>query len=183
MTDRKVDITAIVAVDRNWGIGRDGNLLVHISGDLKYFKEKTLGGICIMGRKTFESLPNKPLSGRLNCVLTSDANYGEGEAWHDSIITAVSMSEILEKLNGVPSAPVFIIGGGSVYREFLPFTQTCLVTKIDAEFDADTYFPNLDISEEFRLAGEAGLCEENGVSYSFTEYRRMMKSEGFSDGK
>jgi dihydrofolate reductase len=175
MNDFPSDITAIVAVDKNWAIGNDGGILVHIPGDLKYFKAKTLGGICVMGRKTFESLPSRPLARRVNCVLTRNLNYAKNEAWEADIIVADSVAAIFESLRGLPEAPVFIIGGGTVYREFLPYTRTCLVTKIDAEFKADTFFPNLDNDAEFDLANESDLFTENGVDYRFTEYIRNEK--------
>lgn len=168
------EITAIVAVDRKWAIGKDGRLLARIPGDLKYFKEKTFGGVCVMGRKTFESLPSGPLPGRTNCVLTRDMNFAEDEVWRGDIIIAHSASGMLSKLNGF-SGNIFIIGGGIVYREFLPYTDVCLVTKIDAEFEADTFFPNLDLNPDFRLAAESGEQEENGYRYRFLEYRRKGK--------
>jgi dihydrofolate reductase len=172
MYNINTNITAIVAVDRNWAIGNGGGMLVHIPGDLKYFKSKTLGGICVMGRKTFESLPLGPLTGRVNCVLTHNHDYAKNEPWGASVITADSIPATFEALREIPEAPIFIIGGGAVYREFLPYAHSCLVTKIDAEFEADTFFPNLDNNSEFALASESDLFTENGVSYRFTEYIR-----------
>jgi dihydrofolate reductase len=165
-------MTAIVAVDKNWAIGKDGRLLARISGDMKYFKEKTLGGVCVMGRRTFASLPSGPLPSRTNCVLTRNADFAAGKPWQDDIVIAHSTQEMMRKLNDL-TGKIFIIGGGTVYRDFLPYVQTCLVTKIDAAFEADTFFPNLDTDEDFRLVRESDEHEENGYRYRFCEYRRV----------
>lgn len=158
---------AIVAVDKNWGIGRGKKLLVHLPGDLNYFKEKTLGKIVVMGRETLESLPGKrPLPGRRNIVLTRNRGYGtECPLCH-------SKQELLDLIMGENDEDVFIIGGEKVYRDFLPSCDTCYVTKIDESYDADKFFPNLDEDDDFSLIGESPTYEENGTRYKFVEYRR-----------
>lgn len=158
---------AIVAVDKNWGIGRGKKLLVHLPGDLHYFKEKTLGKIVVMGRETLESLPGgKPLPGRRNIVLTRDRCYGaECSLCH-------STEELVELIDGENGEDLYVIGGEKVYREFLPMCDTCYITKIEGSYDADKFFPNLDEDDDFLVVWESETYEENGTRYKFVEYRR-----------
>lgn len=157
---------AIVAVDKNWGIGKNQKLLVHLPGDLKYFKEKTMGKTVVMGRETLESLPGgKPLPGRHNIVLTSDSCY------KTSCPLCHSKEELLGR-EDCQGEDVFIIGGEQIYRQFLPYCDTCYVTKMDKVFSADKFFPDLDASPDFYIAWESEMMEENGVRYQFVEYRR-----------
>ncbi len=156
----------IVACDRNWGIGKDGHLLCHLSGDLKYFKEMTLGRTVIMGRVTLESLPGgRGLPGRRNIVLTRDPDYqAEGAE------VAHSISELEEAVKDTPTDEVFIIGGARIYEQFLLFCDNVYVTRIDAEFEADRFFRDLDESRRFVLAGSSEPMEENGIRYRFLHY-------------
>jgi len=171
---------AIVAVDKNWGIGREKKLLVHLPGDLRYFKEKTLGKIVVMGRETLETLPGKrPLPARRNIVLTRDTHYkGECPLCH-------STEELMELIKGEKGEDLFIIGGEKVYREFLPYCDTCYVTKIEASYEADKFFPNLDEDDDFSQVWESENFEENGTRYKFVEYRRKQQLDSWkksSDG-
>ena len=103
----------IVAADKNWGIGKDGQLLTHLSGDLKYFKERTLGKAVVMGRKTLESLPGgRPLPGRTNIVLTANPDYEK-----EGCVIVHSMEELREKCAEFPADGVMIIGGAILYNE------------------------------------------------------------------
>ncbi len=158
---------AIVVVDKNWGIGRGKKLLVHLAGDLKYFKEHTLGKTIVMGRETLESLPGgKPLLNRNNIVLTKNRGYViDCSLCH-------SKEELLKMIKEENTDDVFIIGGEKVYKEFLPYCDTCYVTKIDKNFDADKFFPNLDEDGSFSVVNESEMVEENGTRYKFVEYRR-----------
>lgn len=154
----------IVAADRNWAIGNKGGLLCHLPNDLKYFKEKTLGKTVVMGRKTLESLPGgRPLKNRKNVVLTRRRDFLPEEC-----IVASSVEDILAR----DDADMMVIGGESVYRQLLPYCESCYVTRIDSVFEADTYFPDLDSDENFNLAWQSEEYEENGIRYRFTEYRR-----------
>ena len=159
----------IVAVDEKWGIGKDGGLLCHLPGDLKYFKERTTGKTLVMGRVTLESLPGKKgLPNRKNIVLTSDHDYVAENA------EAVSSEEELwSLLSTTPSDDVFVIGGAKVYAEFLPYCDTCYVTKMYNDFDADRHFSNLDENEDFVCTELSDVQEENGVRYQFFEYSRV----------
>lgn len=158
---------AIVVVDSNWGIGKDNKLLIHLPGDLKYFKERTLGKTVVMGRETLESLPGgELLPGRKNVILSRNQEY---EA---NCSVCNSTEELLNLANSQDTEDVFIIGGEKIYREFLPYCDTCYVTKIDKTFDADKFFCNLDEEEEFSVVWESEIKEDDGTRYRFVEYRR-----------
>lgn len=160
---------AIVVVDKNWAIGKDNSLLAHLPGDLRFFKEKTLGKIIVMGRQTLESFPGgKPLSGRTNIVLTSNKDYPA------TCEICCSTEGVFKCIEG-HDEDVFIVGGEQVYRQFILCCDTAYVTKIDAEFDADKYFPNLDEDEGWVLYSESGPICEHGLTYRFTEYRRRQE--------
>lgn len=156
----------IVAADKNWAIGNEGKLLCHLPGDLKYFKEKTTGKTVVMGRKTLESLPGgKPLPKRKNIVLTRNQSFAK-----EGCTVVHSIEELLEKYSG---EDVMVIGGGEIYCKVLQYCEGCYVTKIDAEFEADTHFPNIDESADFELVWQSEEQKENGIIYRFTEYKRM----------
>lgn len=159
---------AIVAVDKNWGIGCNGNLLAYIPDDLKYFKRMTKNNVVVMGRKTLESLPgSKPLSLRENIVITRDINYSiENCIIFNDILTAV------EEIVKIKDKDVFIIGGESIYKQFLPFVTECYVTKIDKEFDADTYFPNLE-DLDWKLVEKSEKQFYNNIGYTWCKYVRI----------
>lgn len=158
---------AIVAVDKNWGIGSNGGLLAHLPGDLNYFKEKTMGKIMVMGRRTLESLPGgKPLPGRINIVLTKDLNFQGGCA------TCNSLEDLFEELKKYPEDDVFVVGGADVYKQLLIHCDTYYVTKIDEIFPADCHLENLDENENFSVNWESAIHKENEIEYKFVEYRR-----------
>lgn len=160
-------MNAIVVVDRNWAIGRDGGLLVHLPGELKYFREKTLGKVNVVGRKTLQSFPGgRPLPGRTNVVLTRDEDF---EA--DGCVIVHSKEEVLEYASDYPTEDVFISGGAEIYRQFLDDCDTFYVTKIDAEFEADRYFPNLD-ELGMKVVWSSDVQEEKGIRYQFLKYSR-----------
>lgn len=157
----------IVAVDNNWGIGKDGGLLVNLPGDLKYFKEQTLGKVVVMGRTTFESLPGKkPLKDRVNIVLSRNEDF------QPDCTKCKSMGELFKTLEAYDMEDVFIIGGADIYRQFLPYCSSHLVTKINGVFEADKFFENLDLRTDLELVGMSEPVSENGVEYRFAEYRR-----------
>jgi dihydrofolate reductase len=159
-------ITIIVATDRNNGIGYRNNLLAHIPGDLQRFKQITMGHCLIMGKKTWESLPIKPLAGRKNIVLTDN----ELDCF-DCADTARSIDEALALCE--PGREVFIIGGGSVYRQFMPLADRLMVTHIHDEFPADTYFPEIDPDEWYVSEKEEYIAEDRGIiSFTYTTYLR-----------
>lgn len=158
----------ILAADKNWAIGNKGGLLCHLPGDLKFFKEKTTEKTVVMGRGTLESLPGKkPLPKRENIVISSNPDYVV-----EGATVVHSHEELFEYLKGKESDEVMVMGGGRVYKDLLPYCDTCYITKIYESFDADTWFVNLDEVPEFEVAWESDLQEENGIEYRFFEYRR-----------
>lgn len=159
----------IVAVDSNWGIGKGNGLLASLPGDMKYFKEKTTGRVVVMGRKTLESMPGKKgLPNRTNIVLTSNSEYSAERA-----VTVVGEEALLEELKKYDSEDVFIIGGGSIYSKYYKLCDKCYVTKIDAEFDADTFMPNLDEDDDYAITWQSEKQHENGFDYTFCLYERV----------
>lgn len=161
-------ISAIVAVDNNWGIGYKGDLLEHIPKDLKHFKELTANHVVIMGRKTWDSLPTKPLKERLNLVITS------GERQYGEMTCFIHLAEAMARLAHIDDDEEwFIIGGSSIYEQLLPYCDQVYVTKIFKDYEnVDTYFPNLD-----KLSGWVPhICSEmyeyNNVYYQFWIYKK-----------
>ena len=162
----------IAAIDNNWNIGKDGKLLVHIPEDMKFFREKTMGKVIVMGRKTLESFPGqKPLKGRTNIVLTTNRNYTP-----ENVITVGNLSELADVLSDYKTEDVFVIGGGSVYRQLLPYCDTAYITKAEVSCDADTSIPNLDDDPEWipRYFRKGGI--HDGMKYSFCTYLRRKKT-------
>ena len=155
----------IAAVDRNWGIGKDGQLLVRIPTDLKRFQALTTGHTVILGRKTLATFPGgRPLKGRRNLVLSRDASFApEGaEVFRD-----------VEALRAAAPVDAFVIGGGAVYRQLLPWCDTVYVTRLERTFPADTYFPDLDNHPDWCLAGTEGPYDHQGLAFRYDTYRRL----------
>ena len=137
----------IVAVDSNWAIGKNNQLLVSIPADMKMFRQETTGKVVVMGRKTLESFPNGlPLKNRTNIVLTGNKNYKVNGA---TVVHTVD--ELLEEVKKYPSDQVYCIGGDSVYKLLLPYCDTAHVTRINFAYEADRYFPNLDEMPEWKI--------------------------------
>ena len=130
----------IACVDANWAIGKNNQLLVRIPADQKFFRETTTGKVVVMGRKTLESFPNgQPLKNRTNIVLTHDHTYQVKDA-----IVVYSMDELHEELKKYDSEDIYIIGGESIYNQFVDACDVAHITKVDYAYDADAHFPNLD---------------------------------------
>ena len=159
----------IAAVDNNWALGNQGKLLVSIPGDHKYFRKMTKDKVVIYGRKTLETFPmQQPLDNRTNIVLTRDIGYKAGSA-----IIAHSVDEVRRLVQQYPDEDVFIIGGESVYKEFLPYCDTAYITKIDFSYNADAYLPNLDRDPEWKLVEESDEQTYFSLAYTFTTYKRI----------
>lgn len=158
----------IVAVDRNWAIGKDNKLLVSIPDDMKFFRETTTGKVVVMGRKTLESFPNgKPLKNRVNIVLTRDPKYSV-----DGAVIVHSKEELDKELNKYESDDIYVIGGESIYRLLLDECDRAFVTYVDYSYDADTYFPNLDEKSEWKLAEESEEQTYYDIEFYFRTYTR-----------
>lgn len=160
-------ISIVVAVTCNNAIGKNGDLLYHISDDLKQFKKITMGHPIIMGRKTFESFPNGPLPGRENIVITRQVAYNA-----TGVTLASSLQQACEKAG---EKEAMVIGGGEIYRQALPLASKLYLTVIDVERDdADTFFPEINYSD-WKIVEESGIMtdERSGVSYRFVCLSRI----------
>ncbi len=165
---------AIVAVDNNWGIGYNGQLLEKLSADMKYFKQRTSGEniAVIMGRKTWDSLPKKPLPNRRNIIVT---RHPDSEI--DNQVLQGDISQILFDVVNTHyynSLDYFVIGGGQVYKELLPLCKYVYVTKMFVDHEnVDTYFPNLDEDKNWECVYTSDVQQENDVKFQFCVYRRV----------
>lgn len=158
----------IAAADEKWGIGRDGGLLTHLPGDMKYFRETTRGKVVVMGRKTLESFPEgKPLKNRVNIVLTQNQDYRP-----EGVTVCHNVDETLDVLKQYQEEDIFIIGGGMIYREFLPYCEKAYITHIYAAFDADTDFTDLDAAPDWEIERVGEMQEHNNIKYEFRIYTR-----------
>lgn len=161
------EIIIIVAVAHNGAIGRNGDLLFHISEDLRRFKALTMGYPVIMGRKTFESFPKGPLPGRRNIVITRNQNYDrEGIETADSLEGAINLCRDAEK--------IFIIGGGEIYRQAIGIADVIELTAIETDVnDADTFFPDID-KGQWHLSYESEIKTDprNNVNYRFISLKK-----------
>ena len=162
---------AILSADRNWGIGYQNKLLVSIPSDMRFFREMTEGKVIVMGRKTLESFPNGlPLKKRINVVLTHDRSYQVKDA-----VIVHDKEELLEELKKYQE-DIFVVGGGSVYELLLPYCDTAYVTRIDMEYQADTFFPDLDQDPEWELTEESDEQTCFDIEFTFTVYRRKQRN-------
>ena len=158
----------IAAADKNWAIGNQGQLLVSIPRDQEMFRKETLGKVIVMGRKTLESLPGKqPLYGRTNIVLTGNPDYKVKGA-----VVCRSFSEAREELSKYADQDCFIIGGQSIYEQFLPFCSKAWVTSIDYAYNADTYFPDLDADPSWKMTAESEEQTYFDLCYTFRLYEK-----------
>jgi len=156
-------LSLIAAVARNGAIGKDNALLWRLPEDLKFFKQTTLGRPVIMGRKTFESI-GRPLPGRRNIVVTRQADWRA-----DGVEAVASLDEALRCVADVPTA--FVIGGGELYRLALPQADELVLTEVDADFEADTFFPAWDRAAFDEISRERHTADA-GWHYDFVVYRR-----------
>jgi dihydrofolate reductase len=161
-----MSISFILAMDRNRGIGMNNNLPWHLPADMANVKKLTLGHTLIMGRKTFESL-RRPLPGRTNVILTQNPTY---QAPGCIIIHTVE-----EALTRFKAEELFIFGGAEVYKLFMPYVDKMYVTYIDEAFQADTFFPEIDMQDWMLIMNEQGIVDEkNPYTYYFQQYVRSL---------
>jgi len=160
-------MNAIVAVDKHWAIGQNGDLLFSLPTDMKRFRTLTTGGTVIMGRKTLDSFPGgKPLPKRRNIVITRSPDFQrEGAEVVSSLEAAVALAA------GTEEDKLWVIGGGSVYAAMLPLCKRVFLTKVDAAANTpDTFFPDLDALPNWEVEHVGDTVEENGFTYRFIEY-------------
>lgn len=163
----------IAAVDRNWAIGQKGQMLVTIPADQKMFRQETLGKIVVMGRKTLKSLPGeRPLDGRINLVLTTDPDFQA-----KGTVVCHTLREALDKLEEYKTQglcgedDIYIIGGQSIYEQFLPYCNSAQITYIDYEYEADTYMVNLE-KEGWHITNASDEQTYFDLCYEFRQYMR-----------
>ena len=157
---------AIVAVDKNWGIGKKNDLLFQLPLDMKFFRSTTLNKVVIMGSNTLKSFPNgNPLKNRTNIVL-----FPGGEKREDCTIVD-SMEELREELKKYNTDDVFVIGGAMFYKTMLPYCSEVLVTKVDADGGAEVFYENLDKLPNWTMVYESESQETNGYNIKFTTYK------------
>ena len=155
----------IVAVYDDWGIGRDGTQPIALSADRKFFRETTRGAMVIVGRRTIADFPGqKPLPGRVNVALSRNADEIPGFTLCRSPEEAAELAKTAQR--------AMVIGGGSIYRQMMPFCDTAYITKVHVTPESDTYFPNLDADDDWYLAETLQSGEENGISYEMLLYKR-----------
>ncbi|MCK9329220.1 MAG: dihydrofolate reductase [Candidatus Cloacimonetes bacterium] len=160
----------IVAVDENWNIGYKNDLLEKISADLKNFKRLTLNSTVIMGRNTFDSLPGKKaLPKRINIVLSRDKNLHI-----PNVIICNTIQEALHKISDSDQDKVFVIGGETIYKHFLPYCEKAYITKIFNKYIADKKMINLDLLSEWKIIEKSEIFEnDNGIKFQYITYKRL----------
>ena len=158
----------IAHADKNNGIGKNNDLMFRLPLDMKFFRETTTDSVVIMGRKTLESFPGKkPLPKRVNIVITRNPDF---EA--ENVITASSPEDAAKISKAYPDKKVFVIGGGNIYEQMLPFCDTALITRVYEDADADTFIHDFDNDPEWYLAEESDDIEDNAHIVRFCNYKR-----------
>ena len=162
---------AIVAVDKNWGIGKNNDLLFSIPEDMKFFRQTTKDKIVVMGSNTLRSFPNgNPLKNRVNIVLSS-------KLVRDDCIIVDSVEKLLQEIKKYPLDDVYLIGGAMLYKTLLPYCTEAHVTKVDADGNATAIFDNLDTLKEWTLQKESDIINSNGFNIKFTTYKNSCVKE------
>lgn len=158
----------IVNVDKNWAIGYKGKLLVSIPEDMKFFRSETMGKVVVLGRKTLSTFPNGlPLKNRTNIVLTRNPEFEAKGA-----TVCHSVEEVLECVSEYPSEDVYIIGGDTIYKQFLPYCDVAHVTRMEHAYEADAWFPNLEEDPEWELTGQSEEKTYFDLEFTFNRYER-----------
>lgn len=169
--NKKNNLSIIVAQAENRAIGLNGDMPWHLSGDLKRFKALTMGHPVVMGRRTWESLPKRPLVGRRNIVFSQSDNFAP-----EGAEVVRSVNDLFNLLRDCDDE-IFIIGGGRIYNMLMPFTQRLYITWVHKEFpEADTFFPIIDLSEFTKVnETECMIDEKSGLEFCYAEYDRKFK--------
>jgi len=161
-------VNLIAAVDNEWGIGNNGDLLIRIGDDLQEFKRLTMYKTIVLGRKTLSTFPRgEALKNRTNIILSHNADFKP-----DNALVYNSLQPLLDELKKYNSKDIFVVGGESVYNLMLPYCDTAYITKIDMSFEKDSWIPNLDIDSNWSIVDVGDERESEGVRYHFTKYQR-----------
>jgi dihydrofolate reductase len=157
----------IVAVDKNWGIGKNNDLLFSLRGDMKFFKETTMGSTVVMGDRTLLSLPkSEPLKGRDNVVMTLDENFKP-----DGVTLCHSIEDLGKYLKEKNPEKVFVMGGATIYNLLYPYCEYAYITKVQADGGAEVFIENLDEKENWQVCEEGETLTENDLTYTFYTYK------------
>ncbi len=160
------NMNIIVAVSKNWGIGKGGDLLFSIPEDMKFFRETTMGKVIVIGRKTLESFPGKkPLPKRENIVLSRNREYNP-----QGVRMCRTVEELLEVVKDYPGEDVFICGGAEIYKLLLPYCRKAYITRVDAKADADSFMPDISAMPNWQLIEQSEVMESNGYKFTFNTY-------------
>lgn len=167
-----MQVSLIVAMDSNRGIGKNNDLMWHLPADMNFFKETTKGQIVVMGRKNYDSIPEKyrPLPNRLNVILTRNKDFKA-----ENCLVFNSLNDCLDHFKDEKERKVFIIGGGEIYKMALEsnFLDEMYITYVNGVFDADTFFPKFDESEwKMQVIGSQSLDEKHKFSFEIHRYLR-----------
>lgn len=167
-------LIAILHADMKWGIGKRNDLMFTLPKDMKFFRTTTKGHTVIMGENTLLSFPSsKPLKNRTNVVLSMD----ESHEYPDVINVHTFNNFLKETKNRLKEGDVFVIGGASIYRQMLPYVDEVYLTKVDADGNAEVFFPNLDENKDFKQISATPYEDDNGYPISFTVYQNQNKKE------
>ena len=160
-------IISILNADINFGIGKKNGLLFNLPKDMKFFRDTTKGHVVCMGQNTLLSFPgSKPLPNRTNVVLSGDTNTN-----YEGVVNVHTFEEFLKTIKKYSlKEDVYIIGGASIYHQMLPYVDKVLLTKVDADGEAELFFNNLDEEPNFELASESEVMEDNGYNIKFCVY-------------
>lgn len=154
-------IVVIWAEDKNHLIGKDQHLPWRLPKELKHFKETTMGNVLLMGRVTFDGMNRRVLPGRETIVLTRDQSYSS-----DGVMVFHTVEDVLDWF-GKQDKSLFIVGGASIYRQFLPYAQSLIKTEVNGVFKGDTYFPNWE-TDDFELTSKRNYLHDEQNAYDFT---------------
>lgn len=158
-------IYAIVHADKEWGIGKGNDMMFSLPADMKFFRTTTMGHTVVMGGNTLRSFPGqKPLKNRTNIVLS------RGTVRDDCVIVR-DYEELKNEMKQRENEDIYVIGGGAIYKELLPYCHGALVTKVDAVGGAEVFFPNLDEHPDFVCVDEGVPMDDNGYIIRFTTYK------------
>lgn len=159
----------IAAVDNNWAIGYRNDLLVRIPNDHKHFREETMGKVIVLGHRTLETFPQgMPLQGRKNIILSTDRGL---QVKHGQVVH--SLEELFVELQPYASGDIYVVGGESIYRQLLPYCDVAHITKIDRRYEADRYFPDLDLDQDWHITGDSDEQTYFDLEYVFLKYERI----------
>ena len=158
-------IYAIVHADKEWGIGKGNDMMFSLPADMKFFRTTTMGHTVVMGGNTLRSFPGQnPLKNRTNIVLSRDTV-------RDDCVIVRSYDELKTEMKKRENEDIYVIGGGAIYKELLPYCHGALVTKVDAIGGAEVFFPNLDENPDFVCVDEGEPMDDNGYTIRFTTYK------------